>query len=204
MLTGPIPVDAVDGKAGGVDPSGAVGGQGQFPNQPSDPTGVPGGLGVVDRGFRQPTWSHTRKPLGRAAEGPVRTRGGPARRAAAHGTDGGSGTTGVVGQEGPAAGWTPPTRPGCHWIPWCPGLGRAGTPDWRRSGRLGGRRRTAAGYAVADRGPETSLTDPSSSRRRSRRSTGAALADFHTVAKCQRSQIAGTDLWRGGALQQPG
>ena len=40
--------------AGGVDPPGAVGRHGQLPDQPGDPVGVPGGLGVVDRGFRQP------------------------------------------------------------------------------------------------------------------------------------------------------
>jgi hypothetical protein len=40
--------------AGRLDPAGAVGGQGQLPDQPRHPVGVPGGLGVVDRGLRQP------------------------------------------------------------------------------------------------------------------------------------------------------
>jgi len=38
--------------AGGVDLSGTVGGHRHAPDQPRDPVAVPGGLGVVDRGFR--------------------------------------------------------------------------------------------------------------------------------------------------------
>jgi hypothetical protein len=45
----PLVLEPAEPASGGVDPSGAVGGQGQRPDQPGDPVGIPGGLGVVDR-----------------------------------------------------------------------------------------------------------------------------------------------------------
>ena len=46
-----------------VNPPGAVGRHGQLPDQPGDPIGVPGSLGVVDRGLGQPIgFTPSRRP----------------------------------------------------------------------------------------------------------------------------------------------
>jgi hypothetical protein len=50
----PLVLEPAKPAAGGIHPPGAVGGQGQPPDQPGDPIGVPGGLGMVDRRLRQP------------------------------------------------------------------------------------------------------------------------------------------------------